>query len=86
MGYNLERELTEHRSRGVVREFFKKNSKLIHGVPIACRKYGLDHNNNPAERYNEDIRQRSKISRGFESMEPTDVTLEPRRVVHNFAR
>lgn len=132
-GYNLGRKLTKHRSKDVVREFFRRFKirfydqimerykrekrkpvkerdlitivtdgfegyrdafdrylsrvcKLVYGVPIACKKYGLDHNNNPAERYNEDIRQRSKISRGFESMEPTDATLELRRIVHNFAR
>jgi transposase-like protein len=132
-GYNLGRKLTDHRSKDVVREFFKKFKmrfydqimeryehekrkpaqmqdlitivsdgfegykdafdkylssicKLVHGVPIAYRKYGLDHNNNPAERYNEDIRQRSKISSGFESMEPTDATLELRRIFHNFSR
>ncbi|MDP2766349.1 MAG: hypothetical protein Q8O41_02710, partial [Candidatus Methanoperedens sp.] len=24
--------------------------KLVHGVPIGCKKYGLEHNNNCAER------------------------------------
>lgn len=28
------------------------------GVPIACKKYGLKHNNNAIERYNREIKRR----------------------------
>ena len=31
------------------------------------KKYGLKHNNNPVERYNEDVKQRYKIMRGKET-------------------
>jgi hypothetical protein len=41
--------------------------KLIHGVPIACKKHGLKHNNNCAERDNERIKQRYKTTRGFKN-------------------
>ncbi|HEC76343.1 MAG TPA: DDE domain-containing protein, partial [Thermoplasmatales archaeon] len=60
--------------------------KLIHGVPIACKKYGLEHNNNPIERYNEDVKQRYKIMRGFKSFESADAFLSLRRIIYNFVR
>lgn len=31
---------------------FYSVTKCIAGVPIACKKHGLKHNNNPSERYN----------------------------------
>ena len=31
---------------------FYRICKLNFGVPIACKKYNLEHNNNPIERYN----------------------------------
>jgi len=49
--------------------------KLIHGVPIACKKYGLEHNNNCAERDNERIKQRYKITRGFKISESAENSL-----------
>ena len=55
-----------HYKRAFNRSFYRI-AKLIHGVPIACKKYGLKHNNNPIERYNEDVKQRYKTMRGFKS-------------------
>jgi len=37
---------------------FHRICRLIHGIPISYKKYGLKHNNNPIERYNEDARAR----------------------------
>ena len=67
-------------------KYFSKVCKLIHGVPIACKKYGLEHNNNPIERYNEDVKQRYKIMRGFKSFESADAFLSLRRIIYNFVR
>jgi transposase-like protein len=44
--------------------------------------YGLKHNNNPIERYNEDIKQRYKVMRRFNSL----AFLDLRRIVCNFVR
>lgn len=54
-------------------------------MPIACRKYGLEHNNNAVERYNGDIKSRIKIMRGgFRSDEGARAFLNMKRVIHNF--
>jgi len=45
---------------------FHMFGRLVHGVPIACKKYGLEHNNNAIERLNEDFKQRYKVTRGCE--------------------
>ncbi|MGC8816667.1 MAG: hypothetical protein ACP5PX_02485 [Candidatus Hadarchaeum sp.] len=47
--------------------YFYRIAKLVYGVPIACRQYGLQFNNNPIERHNEDIKQRYKVMRSFKS-------------------
>ena len=36
-------------------QYFYRIAKLVFGVPIACGEYGLEHNNNPVERHNQDI-------------------------------
>lgn len=64
---------------------FSRVTKLTFGVPIACRKYGLEHNNNPIERYNGGIKSRTKIMRGgFRSAEGAEAFLNMKRVIHNF--
>ena len=58
---------------------------LVFGVPIACRKYGLEHNNNAIERYNGDLKSRIKIMRGgFRSDEGAQAFLNMKRLIHNF--
>ena len=42
---------------------FRVVTKLTFRVPIACRKYGLKHNNNAVERCNGKIKERIKIMR-----------------------
>lgn len=57
----------------------------MYGVPIACRKYKLEHNNNPIERYNGSIKSRTKIMRGgFRSFEGGEAFTNFKRVIHNF--
>lgn len=58
--------------------------KLIHGVPIACKKYGLEHNNNCAERDNERIKQRYKTTRGFKNSESAENILRLIDNCYNF--
>ena len=72
--------------RTVFNKYFYRIAKLVHGVPIACRRYGLKHNNNPIERHNEDIKQRYKTMRHFKSATSADAFLKLRRVMYNFIR
>ena len=65
---------------------FYRICRLIHGIPISYKKYGLKHNNNPVERYNEDVKQRYKIMRGFKSFESANAFLSLRRIIYNFVR
>jgi transposase-like protein len=46
------------------KKLFYRVSKLQFGVPIACKKYNLEHNNNPIERYNGKIKDRLNAMRG----------------------
>ena len=60
-------------------------AKLQFGVPIARKKYGLEHNNNPIERYNGKIKDRIKIMRGgFGSFGRAEAFMNLRRVINNF--
>ena len=66
-------------------KLFYRTAKLNFGVPIACKKFNLKHNNNPIERYNGKIRDRIKnIRSGFKSFEDTKNFMNLRRVIYNF--
>jgi transposase-like protein len=41
--------------------------KLVRGVPIACRKHGLEHNNNPAEQQVRELKDWYRHMNGFSS-------------------
>ncbi|KXA98446.1 hypothetical protein AKJ40_04660 [candidate division MSBL1 archaeon SCGC-AAA259M10] len=56
------------------------------GVPIAQSEYGLEHNNNPIERHNGDIKQRYKVMRNFKSYETAAAFLNLRRTIYNHVR
>jgi len=66
-------------------KLFRRVAKLHFGVPIACRKYGLKHNNNSSERYNGKLDDRLKhIRSGFGSFEGAEAFMNLRRIIHNF--
>lgn len=66
-------------------KLFFRVTNLVFGVPIACRKYGLEHNNNPIERHNGSIKSRTKIMRGgFRSDDGAEAFTNFKRVIHNF--
>ena len=55
------------------------------GVPIACKKYHLEHNNNPIERYNEKIKDRMNgMRKGFSSFSGAENFMNLNCVIHNF--
>ena len=58
---------------------------LHFGVPIKAKNGGLQHNNNPIERYNGDIKDRIKIMRGeFKEFKKAEAFLNLKRIIHNF--
>jgi len=66
-------------------KLFRRVAKLQFGVPIACKKYGLEHNNNPIERYNGSLKDRLKTLRGgFGSFEGAEHFLNLKHIVYNF--
>ena len=72
--------------RRVFNRYFYRIARLVFGVPIACRQYGLRFNNNPVERHNEDIKQRYKVMRHFKSFASAEAFLDLRRVIYNSVR
>jgi hypothetical protein len=71
--------------RSAFNKLFRRTAVLTFGIPIACKKYGLLHNNNPVERYNGKLDDRLKIIRGgFGSFEGAESFLNMRRIMHNF--
>jgi len=64
---------------------FYRTANLSFGVPIACKKYGLEHNNNPIERYNGKIKDRMNgMRKGFSSFEGAENFMNLQCVIHNF--
>lgn len=61
-------------------------ARLIFGVPIACKRFGLRFNNNPIERRNEDIKQRYKVMRGFKSFRMARAFMRLYTAIVNFVR
>ena len=71
--------------RNAFSKLFLYVAKLVFGVPIAFRKYGLKHNNNPIERENGNIKDRIKVMRGgFENFMGAEAFLNLRHIIHNF--
>ena len=65
-------------------KYFCRVCKIVSGVPIACKKYGLEHNNNAIERYNQDIKDRYKTTRHWGSFQSAKKVLKMRQIIHNF--
>ena len=66
-------------------KLFRRVCRLNFGVPIACKKYDLEHNNNPIERYNGKIKDRIKnIRSGFKNFDDAKRFMDLRRVIYNF--
>ena len=64
---------------------FYRIANLSFGVPIACKKYNLEHNNNPIERYNGKIKDRIKnIRSGFKNFDDAKCFMNLRRIINNF--
>jgi len=64
--------------------YFHRFAKLVFGVPIASKKYGMKHNI-AIERHNE-VKQRYKVTRGFKDPESGEAFTELRRIIYDFVR
>jgi len=73
----------ENYRSGSTKHFFRV-CKIVAGVPIACKKYGFEHNNNAIERYNQDIKDRYKTTRHWGSFKSAKKILKMRQIIHNF--
>ena len=66
-------------------KLFHRTAILQFGVPIACKKFGLEHNNNPIERYNGKLKDRLNGMRGqFKSFAYAKSFLDLQRIMNNF--
>lgn len=70
--------------RNAFSKLFYRTCTLQFGVPIACKKYGLKHNNNAIERYNGKIEDRTKTMRDFGNHGGAESFLNLRPVINNF--
>ena len=59
-------------------------AKLVFGVPIAYKRYGIEHNNNAAERYNQNLDDRIKVLRNFKSFSRAKAFFDLHRICRNF--
>jgi len=67
------------------KKLFYRVSKLQFGVPIACKKHGLEHNNNPIERHNGKIKDRLNAMRGeFKSFDMAKDFMNLQHIISNF--
>lgn len=66
-------------------KLFYRVAKLVFGVSIACKKHGLEHNNNAIERYNGKLDDRLCHMRGgFGSFEGARAFMSMKRIINNF--
>ena len=66
-------------------KLFYRVAKLQFGVPIACKKYNLEYNNNPIERYNGKIKDRLNAMRGeFKSFDKAKHFMNLQHIINNF--
>lgn len=70
--------------RNAWKKLFLYVTRLTFGIPIAYKKYGLKHNNNPIERYNQDIKEQIITKRHFGSFERAENFLNLRRIIKIF--
>jgi len=65
-------------------KYFYNVAKLTHGVPIACKKYKLKHNNNCIERDHQYSRKLENNARGNKSFEGATAIFNLGDVYYNF--
>lgn len=66
------------------KKLFSRITKLKFGVPIACKKFGLKHNNNVVERHNRELSRRFDALNVFQTHEGAESTSMLCKVLHNY--
>ncbi|MDP3640402.1 MAG: DDE-type integrase/transposase/recombinase, partial [Nanoarchaeota archaeon] len=66
------------------KKLFYRITKLKFGVPIACKKFGLKHNNNAVERHNRELSRRFDAPNVFQTHEGAQATSTLCKVLHNY--
>ena len=66
------------------KRLFYRVTKLRFGVPIACKKYGLDHNNNSVERHNRELSRRFDTLNVFQTHLGAESTSTLCKIIHNY--
>ena len=66
------------------KKLFYKITKLRFGVPIACKKFGLKHNNNSVERHNRELSRRFDALNVFQTHEGAESTSTLCKILHNY--
>ena len=66
------------------KKLFNRVSKLAFGVPIACKKYGLKHNNNSVERHNRELSRRFDALNFFQTHEGAQAVSSLCEILHNY--
>lgn len=70
--------------RNAYTKLFSRTAKLVFGVPIAYKKYKIEHNNNSIERYNREIK-RKNLARGiFQTNEGAESTTSLQNIIYNY--
>ncbi len=66
------------------KKLFYKITELNFGVPIACKKFGLKHNNNAVERHNRELSRRFDALNVFQTHEGAASTSALCKMLHNY--
>lgn len=66
------------------KKLFYRVTKLRFGVPIACKKHGLKHNNNSVERHNRELSRRFDALNVFQTHSGAESTSALCKILHNY--
>jgi transposase-like protein len=66
------------------KKLFYRITKMNFGVPIACKKFGLKHNNNAVERHNRELSRRFEVLNVFQTHEGASATSTLLKILHNY--
>ncbi len=66
------------------KKLFYRITRIKFGVPIACKKFGLKHNNNSVERHNRELGRRFDALNVFQTHEGAQATSILCKILHNY--
>jgi transposase-like protein len=66
------------------KKLFYRVTKLRFGVPIACKKHGLENNNNAVERHNRELGRRFDALNVFQTHSGAESVSYLHKILHNY--